>query len=154
MRQNSILEVRRQVTEALGEGYEVLPESPAVGEHQSNGVIERAVDSVGGMARTLRASVEGDIGEALAENDAVVTWIIKHAAVLLALDETSVDGMSAYQRSRGKTYKRSLPRMAERVFLSAFRSRTGSEAEAGRQMVAWRAFGRQDGHERAVLWAA
>ena len=104
------------MTEALGERYEVLPEPPPGGEHQRNGVIERAVDSVCGMARTLRASVEGDTGHALDDNDSVVPRTIKHAAVLLTLYYPFVDGMSAYQRSRGKAYKRALPRMADRVF--------------------------------------
>ena len=83
--ENSILEERRKVTEALGEGYEVLPEPPPVGEHQSNRVIERAVDSVGGMARILRASAEDDTRQALDETGAVIPWIIKHAAVWLTV---------------------------------------------------------------------
>eukprot|EP00959_Pyramimonas_sp_CCMP1952_P435184 9112555-Pyramimonas_sp.AAC.1 len=54
----AILDVKNKVIEGLGEAYNVVREESPVEGRQANGAIERAVQSVGGIVRTLRLAVE------------------------------------------------------------------------------------------------
>ena len=67
--------------------------SPA-GEHQSNGVVERAVKSIQGQVGTLKLAVEPRIGKKVEEHLDIVPWLIRHAAMLLNIGQRGQDGRS------------------------------------------------------------
>ena len=52
----------REIGQARQEGSQTVPETPPVGESQSNGIIERAVGLVASQARTLKAVLERRAG--------------------------------------------------------------------------------------------
>eukprot|EP00971_Amphidinium_carterae_P117118 2319384-Amphidinium_carterae.1 len=77
--------------EELGPGYTIVRESPPVAESQSNGTIERAVQTVGGMVRTHKLALEEAIGSSIAANHPIIPWLIRHAGVMTTLFERGAD---------------------------------------------------------------
>ena len=86
-------------------GGETISENSPTYSHQSNGIIERGVQSVEGMIRTLRSALEERMGETLEIGDAIWPWLIEYASYLLNRREVSHDGKTAYERLRGKSAK-------------------------------------------------
>ena len=54
----SIQDLKKKVVAELGGSDDVIMEDSPVNEHQSNGVVERAVQTVGGMVRTHKLALE------------------------------------------------------------------------------------------------
>ena len=89
---------------SLGAG-ETVPENSPAYSHQSNGIVERGVQSVEGMIRTLRSAIERRMGQKLKIGDAIWQWLVEYASYLLNRCEVGHDGKTAYDRSKGKTAK-------------------------------------------------
>jgi hypothetical protein len=83
----------------------VIRENSVVGDSKTNGVAERAIQSVEGMVRVLKAAVETRWGVTLPSKHAVLPWIIEYSAFLLNRFEVSADGFTAYERCKGKKAK-------------------------------------------------
>ena len=111
----AIMELKGKVNVELGDSYEVVMENSPVGEHESNGVIERTVQTVGGMIRTHKLALEKAYNKELEAENVVIQWLIIHAAVMVSLFEVGCDGRTAYERSRGKKNRRELPIFGECV---------------------------------------
>ena len=95
------MELKAKVNEELGESYEIIVENSPVGGHESNGVIERAVQTVGGMIRTHKLALEKSYDKEITADSVVIQWLIMHAAVMVSLFEIGSDGRTAYERTRG-----------------------------------------------------
>ena len=54
-----------------------------MGESQSNGIIERAVELVAGQARTLKAALEHRIGTRVPPDARILCWLVAFAALLM-----------------------------------------------------------------------
>ena len=78
---------------ALGSGKWIVEHSP-VGSSQSNGVVERAVQSVQGQLRVMKLAMEPSSHPLLA-------WAVEYAGVLLNRFEVGHDGRMAYERLKG-----------------------------------------------------
>ena len=48
---------KKTVVNDLGADFEIPTEESAVDSHQSNGIVERAVQEVGGQVRTMKCAV-------------------------------------------------------------------------------------------------
>jgi hypothetical protein len=81
---------------------ETIPENSPTYSHQSNGVAERAVQSVEGMIRTMRSALEERITGKLEIEDSIWPWVVEYASYLLNRMEVGKDGKTAYERSKGK----------------------------------------------------
>ena len=81
---------------------ETIPENSPTYSHQSNGIAERAVQSVEGMIRSLRSALEERISGKLDITDAIWPWIVEYASYLMNRLEVGHDGRTAYERSKGK----------------------------------------------------
>ena len=84
---------------------ETISENSPAYAHQSNGVVERGLQSVEGMVRTLRSALEERIGVTLEIGDAIWPWLVEYASYLLNRMEVSHDGKTAYERLKGKRSK-------------------------------------------------
>ena len=56
---------------------ETIPENSVVGSSQTNGVVERGVQSVEGMIRSLRSALEDRISAKLEISDAIWPWLVE-----------------------------------------------------------------------------
>ena len=72
---------------------------------KSNGVIERGVQTVQGMIRTLRSALEERWQIELQTEHAVWCWLAEYAGWLVNRAEVGHDGKSAYERNKGKKAK-------------------------------------------------
>ena len=94
---------------------EVVPENSPKGESKSNGEIERAVQEVQGMARTLKDALEAKAGVELVPRMAILAWLVEYCGTLVTLFLVGADGLTAYHRLRGRPWKIQLPPFGECV---------------------------------------
>jgi hypothetical protein len=105
----------------------IIEESP-VGSSGSNGVVERAVQSVEGQIRALKLALENRIKFKISAKSNVVTFLAEYAAYLLNRLEVGKDGKTATERNRGKSltvmgvefgekvmYKKKAEKMASKI---------------------------------------
>ena len=64
---------------------EVVPEASPKGESKSNGEVERAVQSVHGLARTLKDFLEQESGIAVEFRSPLLAWLVEQCSNLLLL---------------------------------------------------------------------
>jgi hypothetical protein len=79
-----------------------LIEMSPVGAAQSNGAIERHIQSVEGMTRTLKLSLEERWQVHIDHTHGCVPWLIEHAALVLNRCQMGHDGKTAHQRWSGR----------------------------------------------------
>ena len=79
----------------------VLEKSP-VGSSGSNGVVERGVQSVEGLIRTLLSACQERLGTRIMLEEKIVIFMAEYAAYLINRLEVGKDGKTAYERCRGK----------------------------------------------------
>lgn len=92
-----------------------VPEEPHVGEPQSNGLVERAIQPVSGEARCLKLCLEDRLQGVIPVNHPVVTWLIKHAGILFTKYDVGSDGETPYRRLHGQAIKERLPEFGETI---------------------------------------
>ena len=68
----------------------------------SNGVIERAVQSVEGQLRTMKDILDVRYKQVIPVKHCIVTFLVKYASILLNKMEIGHDGKTAEQRTRGR----------------------------------------------------
>ena len=95
-------EIGRRKAEAGGRW---IRENSPVDSHASNGVVERAIQSVQGQVRVMKGALEERWGVKIGSKHAVIPWIVEYAAHLLNRFEVSHDGKTAYERYKGKFAK-------------------------------------------------
>ena len=101
-RENALMDIIRQVAQIRPGRTQI--ETGALGDSQSNGRAERAVQSVEMMTRTLKLVIEARIGHQLPVECAFFTWVIRHAADLYNKYQVGRDRQTPYQRARGRLY--------------------------------------------------
>ena len=77
-------------------------ERSPVGSSGSNGVVERAIQSVEGVLRTLLSALQSRLGVKIAADEKIVIFAAEYAAYLLNRREIGKDGKTACERSKGK----------------------------------------------------
>lgn len=86
----------------LRTGARTFVEHSPVGASPSNGVVERAIQTVEGQLRTMKSALEHRWRKAVPDNHAVLTWMTEHASVLLNKAAKGDDGKTPHERLRGK----------------------------------------------------
>lgn len=116
-----------QAVKASWTGELILEGSP-VGQSQSNGEVERAVQSVHGLARTLKEALEIQGNFVLDARSPALAWLIEYTGVLLNLfSRGSVgDGFTAFHRLKGRPWRIELPCFGETV---EYKRRTGHKLD-------------------------
>ncbi len=89
-------------------------ESP-VGEHQSNGAIENAIERVQGQIRTLRDALESRTEERGKGENSIFTWLVRNAAASMNRYQIGIDGRTAHERLRGRKFRRDVAEFGEGV---------------------------------------
>ena len=113
---------------------ETVPEETPVGEHEAN-LAEGAVRRVREHTRVLISSLEAKSKGELDRNGAVIQWAVRWAAVMLSCFKVGVDGMTAYQRIRGRKCKMPVAVFGERVLFKELRD---GKADRGKIDSDWK----------------
>ena len=82
-----------------------IPEESPVGSSQSNGHAERAAQSVEGQVRVLKDALETRLGCKVQADSDILAWLVEYASVLLNRYCVSHDGLTPYERLKGKKSK-------------------------------------------------
>ena len=80
-----------------GDTFSAVPEASAVGESQSNGRAEAAVQQFEDQLRTLKAALQARIGQKLPVTHPVVLWLVEHVASLINRHFVGSSGKTAYE---------------------------------------------------------
>ena len=97
----AITDVQRELAKVRAEPGTAL-ENSRVGDSNSNGRAERAVQDLKGLIRTLRSFTEEMAGGKILLTDPIVPWMVRHAGHLITMCRTRDDGRTAYQRMKGR----------------------------------------------------
>lgn len=80
-----------------------FPEHSPVSSSQSNGYVERAIQSVSGQIRIMLDALEARLGQTVrGTGTGALAWLIEYPYVLWNRYAVSADGKTAYERLRGK----------------------------------------------------
>ena len=104
----------RQLRNGINE-QTILENSP-VGESQSNGVVEKAVQEVENLAGTLLAALEERLDIVLPIESAVFAWLIDYSSVLINTYRVGKDGQTPTQRHKVIKHHRAIAEFGESVF--------------------------------------
>ena len=99
--ESSITDVHQAVAK-LRKGQGSAIEQSRVGDSNSNGRIERAIQDLKGLIRTLRSALEAKIGSKIQLSDPIVPWIVRHAAHIINVSRVREDGRTAWQKMKGR----------------------------------------------------
>ena len=81
---------------ALKSGPKMITENSLVGSSKSNGAVERAIQSVQGMIRTICSAIEETWEVKIDATHSVWPWIAEEAGFLLTCFDVGRDGRTAY----------------------------------------------------------
>ena len=111
------------VGEALAKyhGGRVIPEHPPRGESQSNGIVEEAGKTCREYARVLKEQLEHRAKCKLEANAAIVSWLIRWAAMVHSRYAVGKDGLTPYERRRGRRCRTPMARFGEVVWFKELR---------------------------------
>ena len=87
-------------------GGEVIPDSPAKGESQSNGRVEEVGKTVRGFTRVFKQQIEEMCKITLEPEDVILQWIIRWAVTNASRFLVGKDGKNGYERRRGSKCKK------------------------------------------------
>ena len=93
-----------------------VPENSAVGESQSNGKAERAIQTVENKVRTVKHAFESRIGARIPSTHPVMHWIAIHCADILNKYTVNTSGMSPYEETHEQKAHERRVELGERVF--------------------------------------
>ena len=95
---------------------ETLVEESKVYDSQSNGIAERAVQSVETITGTHKLALEKKLGVVVPSKHPIMTWLVEHAVDMLNKYQVGSDGRTPYERIRGKPYKGEMIEFGRMVF--------------------------------------
>ena len=97
----SITELQRNVAKVRA-GHGTAIEQSRVGDSNSNGRVERAIQDFKGLTRTMRSALEDKIKSKISLNDPIVPWMVRHAASVINSTRVRENGRTAYQQMKGR----------------------------------------------------
>ena len=112
--QENALKAVVSAAKVLWKGEMSIEHAPK-GEKQSNGEVERAVRTVKAQVRTMKDHLEAQYGRKVPNDDPSLPWLIKHAPETINRYLVENDGKTAYQRVKGKGFKRDVAYFGEIV---------------------------------------
>ena len=82
----------------------IVEESPVRSEG-SNGIVERAVQTIEGQIRVMKLALEGRLQRKVDTESNEVAFMVEHAGYLVNRLEVGKDGTTGYERVKGKAAK-------------------------------------------------
>ena len=94
-----------QNTVAARRQRKTVCENSPVGDSQSNGKAERAVQTLSGQVRVLKKGLEDRCKMTFSSEHPIEPWLVEHAADVLSRFHVGRDGHTAYERWKGKKFR-------------------------------------------------
>ena len=94
---------------------DTVPVNPPAHSSQSQGPVERGVQSVKGQIRVSKVALEQRLGKPVKSHWPVMTWMTEHVGNMLTCYEVGKDGKTAYQRLYGKKAHAALAEFGEQI---------------------------------------
>ena len=85
-----------------GTGRTIEENSPVGSSSSSNGIVERAIQSVEEQVRVMSSALEGRWKSDIPVKHAIWPWLVEYASYLLNRCGVGSDGKTAYERIKGK----------------------------------------------------
>ncbi len=105
----SMMTEATRITKAKCEKVEsVSREEPPKYSSQSNGGTEVGIRIIRGMFRTMKLCLEARIGKFIPITHALVPWLLEHVCLLLNAQSRRHDGLTPWQRVRGRAFSQKL----------------------------------------------
>ena len=111
----AIVALMTSIKENRGDGTQTQIEFAAKGDSQDNGVVEKAVDQMAGMMRTLKSALEHRLECTIDPADRALLWMAEHCAMLHNRFSVGRDGKTPHERWRGWRCKRPICEFGERI---------------------------------------
>ena len=83
----------------------MVPEASSVGESQSNGLAEKAVQQLEDILRTYKSALETRIGARIESTSPVMRWMVEHAASVYNRHMCNSDGKTPFEEVHGQRRK-------------------------------------------------
>ena len=112
----AVMSLKEAVKREIDIEVEVAFEESLVGEHQSNGEVENAVNRIRGQIRVTKDALETRFGKKLGREHPILPWLISHTVENINRFQVGSDGKTAHERMRGRTFRRDIAEFGERVF--------------------------------------
>ena len=107
----------------IEDGDSVMLQNSPVGESQSNGIIGRTIQSVQEQVRTIKNTIEEEANMKIESSSHIWPWLIEYAAfTLYAFKIDHSDGLTAMERTRGKSTHQAIVAFGERRYDISLRS--------------------------------
>ena len=74
-----------------------MPEESPAGDSKSNGFIGRAIQTVQGQVRVVKAALEGRLNDRILADHQVLPWLVMHAANQIKRHQVCKQGRTAYR---------------------------------------------------------
>jgi len=110
----AIASVIEQVIKLRGD-RRTVPEYSPKGESQSNGIAERAVQTIEGLIRSHKLELEEKIGASVPVETPIVTWMIEHCADLYNKYHVFKDGRTSYENVKGKRHRGEMLEFGQKI---------------------------------------
>ena len=91
----AIIDVAKEIATNRGGRFGTALDNLRVGDSDSNGTIERAIQDVEGQCRTMRSALEDKIGNKITLRSAITPWLIRHAGYLITRCRIRPNGHTA-----------------------------------------------------------
>ena len=112
--ESSITDLQKEIALAR-KGHGTAIENSRIGDSNSNGRVERAIQDVEGLIRTLRSATEEKIGVRIDLSDSIVPWLVRHAGSIITMCRIRSNGRTAFQLMKGRRSNAKLVNFAESV---------------------------------------
>ena len=96
----AIIDVAKQIALNRGGRFGTALDNSRVGDSDSNGTIERAIQDVEGQCRTMRSALEEKLKTKITLKHTVTPWLIRHAGYLITRCRIRPSGRTALQMMR------------------------------------------------------
>ena len=112
--ENSITDMHKKIVEIRSD-FGTGIEQSKVGDSNSNGRIERAIQDYKGLVRTLRSMISRMINHKISLTHPIVPWLVRHVGHLITMCRVRDHGKTAYQEMKGRRTTAKLVPFGERV---------------------------------------
>ena len=100
----SFVEAQHAIKDARGKAHShgTAIENSEVGDSNSNARVERAIQELGGLVRTVKSALGSRLGQKIPLDHVVALWIIKHAASVITRYVVRDCGNTSYKLIKGR----------------------------------------------------